>query len=232
MGGQSKVDTEDNTAIPNDKQSTVSNAGDLWETRSNCLTVSRASQRSRTSQWSNASALAARARAKAAAAQAQVSYAEGEAEVIKQQAHIEAEATKRKAILSADLLKLRLQSAAAAANAEAEVLEAAAGDEDGDTRLPTERNDIFQPRPDPSPPPPGNTRFDSSQTNTLVLPTAQQVKNSGEFVQSKAKEHSIQSRENSEYEFQELPVVQSPRYRNIIAADRFVAQSCPSKQND
>ncbi|CAL9692218.1 unnamed protein product [Knipowitschia caucasica] len=131
MEGQSKVDTEDNTAIPNDKQSTVSNAGDLWETRSNCSTVSRASQRSRTSQWSNASALAARARAKAAAAQAQVSYAEREAEVIKQQAHIEAEATKRKAILSADLLKLRLQSAAAAANAEAEVLEAAAGDEDG-----------------------------------------------------------------------------------------------------
>lgn len=176
MEGQPKIDTEDNTAVP-DQQSTVSNVCDRWETRSNCSNIScashrsHASQRSRASQRSNASILAAKARAKAAAAQAQASYAEREVEVIKEQAHIEAEAAKKKAELRADLLKLRLQSAAAAANTKAEVLEAAAEAEGGNTWFPKNSDNVVQPIP--VPPPTANTHFDSAQATTLVLPAAQ-----------------------------------------------------------
>ncbi|KAA0713078.1 hypothetical protein E1301_Tti008611 [Triplophysa tibetana] len=222
MEGQPKVDKDDNTTVP-EHRSTVSNDGDLWETRSNCSNISHASQRSRASQRSNASVLAARARAKAAAAQAQASYAEREAEVIKEKAHIEAEATKKKAELGADLLKLRLHSAAAAANAEAEVLEAAAEEEHGITWFPKNSDNIVQSIQ--VPPPPVNKRFDFAQTNTLVLPAAQEVKYNGDFVKNQVKECSKQTSEISEHEFQELPGVHSSQYGINSGADHPYTQS-------
>lgn len=58
-----------------------------------------------------------------------------------------------------------------------------------------------------------------------MLPAAQRVKYSGDFVPNKIKEHSIQNSEISEYGFQELPMEHSSQYGITSGADHSYAQS-------
>lgn len=80
-------------------------------------------------------------------------------------------------------------------HAEAEVLEAAVEEEGGDALFPMNSKNVVQPKPvhlcqlisslDPDP----------AQVTTLLLQAAQQVIDSGEFLQNKVKKHSIHNRD-------------------------------------
>ncbi|XP_067373332.1 uncharacterized protein [Channa argus] len=202
---------------------------EMLETRSQCSSTSRSSQRS------SASLIAAQARAKAESARTQASFAQKEADLIKTQAYIEeekqkatAEAARKTAELNANLHALRLERAAAAAIAEAEVLEAAAKYDFEDVDYQNIKKDDAR---DATTGSMADVHQATKLAHPLIYPSHQVQMDNGESTMYDVRKDNTQSKEIREYNSGELPVLHASNHNVPNSPNIPQAQSLSRNTN-